>query len=90
MPEISWTDTAEIAISLLESHPDVDPLSVRFTDLHRWVMELGGFTGDAKDSNEKKLEAIQMAWYEEWQDSNEKFRVRCGSGFRVHSSGFRV
>jgi len=71
MPEFSWTDTEEIAIRLLETHPDVDPLSVRFTDLHRWVMELGGFTGDAKDSNEKKLEAIQMAWYEEWQDSNE-------------------
>ena len=71
MPEIGWTDTEEIAIRLLESHPDVDPLSVRFTDLHRWVMELGGFTGDAKDANEKKLEAIQMAWYEEWQVSNE-------------------
>jgi FeS assembly protein IscX len=70
MPELNWTDTEEIAIRLLESHPDVDPLSVRFTDLHRWVMELGGFTGDAKDSNEKKLEAIQMAWYEEWQDDN--------------------
>lgn len=70
MAEIGWTDTEEIAIRLLEAHPDVDPLAVRFTDLHRWVLELEGFTADAKESNEKKLEAIQMAWYEEWQEEN--------------------
>jgi FeS assembly protein IscX len=70
MPELAWTDTEEIAIRLMEAHADVDPLTVRFTDLHRWVMELDGFSGDAKDSNEKKLEAIQMAWYEEWQEEN--------------------
>jgi FeS assembly protein IscX len=68
MAEIGWTDTEEIAIKLLQAHPDVDPLGVRFTDLHRWVMELEGFAGDAKESNEKKLEAIQMAWYAEWQE----------------------
>jgi FeS assembly protein IscX len=70
MLELTWTSTEDIAIGLMQAHPDVDPLSVRFTDLHRWVMELDGFTGDAKDSNEKKLEAIQMAWYEEWQEEN--------------------
>ncbi|HET8674496.1 MAG TPA: Fe-S cluster assembly protein IscX [Blastocatellia bacterium] len=70
MPEIGWTDTEEIAIRLMEAHPDTDPLSVRFTDLHKWVTQLEGFTGDPKDSNEKKLEAIQMAWYEEWQEEN--------------------
>ena len=70
MPEIGWTDTEEIGIRLLEAHPEIDPLSVRFTDLHQWVMQLDGFTGDAKGSNEKKLEAIQMAWYEEWQEEN--------------------
>jgi FeS assembly protein IscX len=70
MGEITWTDVEEIAIKLLEAHPGVDPLSVRFTDLHRWVTSLDGFTGDAKESNEKKLEAIQMAWYEEWQEEN--------------------
>ena len=58
MPEIGWTDTEEIAIRLMEAHPDTDPLSVRFTDLHKWVTQLEGFTGDPKDSNEKKLEAI--------------------------------
>jgi FeS assembly protein IscX len=71
MPELKWTDTEEIAIRLLEAHPDTDPLGVRFTDLHRYVMELDGFSDDAKESNEKKLEAIQMSWYEEWKEENE-------------------
>ena len=71
MPELKWTDTEEIAIRLLEAHPDTDPLGVRFTDLHRYVMELDGFNDDAKESNEKKLEAIQMAWFEEWKEENE-------------------
>jgi FeS assembly protein IscX len=70
MPEIGWTDVEELGIRLLEAHPEVDPLTVRFTDLHHWVMQLEGFTGDAKGSNEKKLEAIQMAWYDEWQEEH--------------------
>ncbi len=63
--ELGWTDTREIAIRLLEQHPDVDPLQLRFTDLHRWVCELEGFRGDPKRSNEPILEAIQMAWIDE-------------------------
>jgi FeS assembly protein IscX len=70
MADIGWTDVEELGIRLMEAHPDVDPLSVRFTDLHKWVTALEGFAGDPKDSNEKKLEAIQMAWYEEWQEEN--------------------
>ena len=70
MAEIGWTDVEEIGIRLLEKYPDVDPLTVRFTDLHQWVTELEGFTADTKESNEKKLEAIQMAWYEEWKEEN--------------------
>ena len=67
MPEskIVWTDVREIAIRLADAHPDVDPLSVRFTDLHRWVTELPGFAADPKKSNEQILEAIQMAWIDE-------------------------
>ena len=65
---LTWISTEDIAIAGADRHPEVDPLSVRFTDLHKWVMELDGFKDDAKNSNEKKLEAIQMAWYEEWQD----------------------
>ena len=71
MQELNWTDTEQIAIRLMEEHPEVDPLTVRFTDLHRWVIELQGFAGDHKDSNEKKLEAIQMAWHEEWVEEHE-------------------
>lgn len=65
----TWTDTEDIGIMLHEKFPDTDPLTVRFTDLHRHVVELPGFSDDPKKSNESKLEAIQMAWYEEWKDS---------------------
>lgn len=70
MAELDWTDVEEIGIRLLEAHPEVDPLAVRFTDLYHWVLALDGFTGDPKGSNEKKLEAIQMAWYDEWQEEH--------------------
>ncbi len=62
---MKWTDTREIAIALVEAHPDVDPQFVRFTDLHRWVCELPGFSGDPSHSGEKILEAIQMTWIDE-------------------------
>lgn len=62
---MKWTDTREIAIALADSFPDVDPKTIRFTDLRQWVLGLEGF-GDAPDrSGEKILEAIQMAWIEE-------------------------
>lgn len=63
-----WRDVREIAIALAERHPDVKPLEVRFTDLHRWVRELPGFSDDPERSNEKVLEAIQMAWLDEVED----------------------
>jgi FeS assembly protein IscX len=62
---MKWTDTRDIAIALCDKFPDVSPLTVRFTDLHRWVMELDGFADEPGHSNEKILEAIQMAWIEE-------------------------
>jgi len=65
---LDWQDAEEIALRLLDEHPGVDPLSVRFTDLHRWVCELPDFTGDAGGSNEGILERIQMAWHEEFTD----------------------
>jgi FeS assembly protein IscX len=67
--EIDWNDAEEIGIQLQEKHPDLDPLTVRFTDLHRYVVELEGFAGDPQKSNESKLEAIQMAWHEEFEDA---------------------
>ncbi|MBI1848231.1 MAG: Fe-S cluster assembly protein IscX [Candidatus Rokubacteria bacterium] len=65
---MTWRDAEDVGIALLEAHPDVDPLSVRFTDLHRFVTALAGFTDDPKASNEKLLEAIQMAWLDEYRN----------------------
>ena len=65
---MKWIDAEDIAIALTEKFPDLDPLSVRFTDLHARVLALDGFDDDPKASNEPKLEAIQMAWHEEWTD----------------------
>ena len=62
---MKWSDTLDIAIALEEKHSDVDPQWVRFTDLHRWITELDGFDDDPEKSNEKILEAIQMAWIDE-------------------------
>lgn len=62
---LKWTDTREIAINLSEAHPEVDPQTVRFTDLHRWITELEEFDDDPTRSGEKILEAIQMAWIDE-------------------------
>jgi FeS assembly protein IscX len=69
--EILWTDAEEIGIQLQEKFPAVDPMTVRFTDLHRYVIELEGFADDPAKSNESRLEAIQMAWHEEFEDARE-------------------
>ena len=69
--KLTWDDAEDIGIELSEKHPEIDPLSVRFTDLHRYVTELPDFVGDPQSSNEGKLEAIQMAWHEEFQDRTQ-------------------
>ena len=69
MPGLTWDHTEDIALALHEKYPDLDPLKVRFTDLHKWIAELPGFGDDPSKSTEGKLEAIQMAWYEEYQQS---------------------
>ncbi len=66
---MKWIQSEEIAIALADKFPGVDPLTVRFTDLRDKVVALDGFDDDPKSSNESKLEAIQMAWYEEWKDA---------------------
>jgi FeS assembly protein IscX len=69
MPKtLDWTDVEEIAIALTDQFPNLDPLTVRFTELRKWVCELPEFAGDPAASNEGKLEAIQMAWHEEFKD----------------------
>lgn len=60
-----WTDTLDIALELIEQHPDTDPQYIRFTDLHTWVCALEEFEDDPEGSTERILEAIQMAWIEE-------------------------
>jgi len=65
---LKWIDINDIAIELYEAHPDIDPIGIRFTDLHHWVMELDEFDDDPKRSGEKILEAIQAAWIEEAQE----------------------
>ena len=65
---MKWRDAEDIAIALSERYPDTDPLTVRFTDLHRWVTELDGFADDPKASNESMLEKIQMAWLDEYRN----------------------
>jgi FeS assembly protein IscX len=67
--EITWSDTLEIGIQLQEKYPDIEPFSVRFTDLHKYVTSLPGFVGDPMKSTEGVLEAIQLAWNEEYEDA---------------------
>lgn len=72
MPEeLTWDDPEGIALKLIERFPHLDPLTIRFTDLHRWVCELAEFGDDPQGSNEAKLEAVQMAWWEEWKARQE-------------------
>jgi len=66
---LKWTDPEDIGIALHEARPDVDPLTVRFTDLHRWVCELDDFGDDPAASSEGRLEAIQMVWLEEYRET---------------------
>lgn len=69
MPALKWSDADEIGFLLSQTHPDTDPLTVRFTDLRRFVLELPDFADDPARSNEPILEAIQMAWLEYWREN---------------------
>ncbi len=66
---LGWRDSEDIGILLCEQHPGVNPLVVRFTELHAMVLALPGFSGEPKASNEGILESIQMAWLEEYNDA---------------------
>jgi FeS assembly protein IscX len=69
MPKLTWSALEDIAFALYEKFPDLDPTYIRFTDLHKWITELEDFDDDPLKSNEAKLEAIQMAWIEEYKDN---------------------
>jgi len=70
MPKLTWQNLDDIALSLYEKFPDTDPTHIRFTDLLKWITELEDFDDDPLKSNEAKLERIQMAWLEEYQDNH--------------------
>ncbi|MCC4265329.1 Fe-S cluster assembly protein IscX [Oceanimonas baumannii] len=63
---LKWTDSQDIALALLEDYPEVDPKTVRFTDLHRWICDLDEFDDEPEHSNERILEAIILAWMDEY------------------------
>jgi len=67
--EFDWTDFEEIGIQLQEKYPEMEPYSIRFTDLHAYVMGLPGFIGTPQRSSEPILEAIQAKWNEEYEDA---------------------
>jgi molecular chaperone DnaK len=69
MPKLTWSNLEDIALALYEKFPDLDPTHVRFTDLHKWITELEDFDDDPLKSNEAKLERIQTAWLEEYNDN---------------------
>ena len=69
MPKLTWQNLDDIAFSLREKFPETDPTHIRFTDLLKWITELEEFDDDPLKSNEAKLERIQMAWLEEYQDN---------------------
>jgi len=69
MPALTWDDPDGIALALYDKFPDLDPTHIRYTDLHKWITELPEFKDDPQGSTEGKLEAIQMAWLEEYNDN---------------------
>jgi FeS assembly protein IscX len=66
---MTWHDSRAIGEALFERYDTLNPLTVRFTDMHKWILDLEDFEGAPEGSNEKLLEAIQMIWYEEWKDA---------------------
>ena len=69
MPSLTWDRTDDIALALSEKFPELDPTHIRYTDMHKWITELTDFKDDPLASTEGKLEAIQMAWLEEYQEN---------------------
>ena len=67
---LKWTNAREIAEELYDEQPDTHPLSIRFTDLHQWIVDLDEFDDNPDDSTEGHLETIQILWYEEWKEDN--------------------
>lgn len=65
---MKWQDSQQIAWALYDLYPEVDPKTVRFTDMHAWICDLDDFDDDPQKSNEKILEAILLYWLDEFED----------------------
>src|SRR5258708_36250301 len=95
MPKLTWSNLEDIALALYDMFPDQDPSYIRFTDLHKWITELDEFEDDPKKSNEAKLEAIQMAWIDEYKEGqcrdcrSEPWLQHCACGCSPHSLRWR-
>ena len=66
--KLLWANADEIGYQLSEAHPAIAPLTLRFTQLHAYVVALPDFADDPQASSERKLEAIQMAWLDYAED----------------------
>ena len=75
MKPLTWDDAEAAGLALLQAHPEMDPLKTRLTDIHKWVAELPEFQDEPDAAPESKLEAIQMAWYEEWQEKQDRWEI---------------
>jgi len=70
MGKLTWDNLEDIALALFDKHREVDPTNIRYTDLHKWITELDEFDDDPLKSNEARLEAVQMAWLDEYNDQD--------------------
>lgn len=68
MGKLTWNDLEDIGLALFEKFPEIDPTNIRYTDLLQWITELEEFDDDPKKSNEAKLEVVQMAWLDEYNE----------------------
>ena len=62
---LMWSDSNELALALMEAHPETDPRTLRFTELREWILELDDFADDPKHCGERVLEGVQLAWMDE-------------------------
>jgi FeS assembly protein IscX len=64
---MKWTESQKIAEELFDKYPAIDPKTIRFTDLMAWVTALDNFDDAPEHCGEKILEAIQLAWIDEYE-----------------------
>ncbi len=66
--KLTWQDVDELAVDLAERYPNVDPLTVKLPELRTMIVGLPSFGDDPAAVTDATLEAIQAAWYDEFED----------------------